>query len=685
MKNVAYAKLLNYIDPASLDYQQWVNVGMALCEEGESWEAWDAWSQRDPARYHRGECEKKWNSFGYFSGPRVTGAFIMELAKTGGYVPKGEKILSWDDEIEYDGPDDNRVVDDIAMLETESFVPQTQNWNPVEELRLYLTTLFDPQDIVAYNIDSWKDDDGKYKPSGNGVYGRTSGDLLKSLNKHPNDITDTIGSYNEEAGGWIRFNPMDGQGIKNSNVKEFRYSLVESDSMELEKQIAILKKMELPIAVLLYSGSKSIHAIVRIDAENIEEYQERTNYLYQACKTNGLLVDTQNKNPARLSRMPGLMRNGKQQRIIDTNIGKKSWEEWYDYIDGISDNLPECDDFLTCVNAGLPDLNPELIGGILREGHKMLLSGPSKAGKSFALIELAIAIATGTKWMGLHQCKKGKVMYLNFELDRKSCLHRFYDVYQALDIPMESVMIWNLRGNAMDLKSLRPKLLRRARNENYSAIILDPIYKVQAGDENSAKDISAFCNELDKISVELNTALIYCHHHSKGAQGNKAAVDRSSGSGVFGRDADVIMDMIELDPGDVFKSLGDAESAWRMEYTLREFPYRKPDEVLFTWPLHEYTEDLKDAQPKHGADPATKGRRGGNKGKEKKEEKIEVLENWVQSMIEITGRNPTLKEFLDKHEKYRDRTVRNWIQDGDTDLILKNGILCFDDENLASQ
>ena len=673
-----YAELLRYIDPAACDYQQWLNIGMALHQEGEAWELWDAWSQKDPGRDHQRECEKKWNSFG--NGiTKVTGATIMEMAKDGGYVPKSERLLDWDDYIEDDGPEpDNVVVKDIGMLEPDAFHPDSDTFNPVEELKTYLTTLFAPQDIVAYNVSSWKDEDGKYKPSGMGVYGRTCNDILKSLKKHPDDITKTIGTYDEAAGGWIRFNPMDGLGVRNSNVQSFKYALVESDNLELEKQIAIVRKMELPVAVLLYSGGKSVHAIVRIDAANLEEYQERINYLYKACDSNHLKVDTQNKNPSRLSRMPGLRRGDRQQRIIDTNIGKKSWDEWYEFIDGISDDLPECEDFLAAYYNGLPELKPELISGVLRMGHKMLLSGPSKAGKSFSLIELAVAIATGTKWMGIHQCREGKVMYINFELDSASCLHRFADVYKQLGIPLKSVTIWNLRGKAMNLKALRPKLLRRAKNENYCAIILDPLYKVQNGDENSAKDIAEFCNELDKISVELNTALIYCHHHSKGSQGHKSAVDRSSGSGVFGRDADVIVDMIELEPKDAGKSLSDDESAWRLEYTLREFPHRKPDDVIFHWPLHMLTNDLKDAQPKNGADSKTNGQRGNQIKKQKKADKIEALEDWVCSMMDLNGKDPTVSEFLNTHPGYSDGSLRRWIKDGETAVTINDGVMHID-------
>lgn len=59
--------------------------------------------------------------------------------------------------------------------------------------------------------------------------------------------------------------------------------------------------------------------------------------------------------------------------------------------------------------------------------------------------------------------------------------------------------------------------------------------------------MSKFCSYFDRIGTELGTAVIYCHHHSKGAQGGKKAMDRASGSGVFARDPDAQLDLIELE------------------------------------------------------------------------------------------------------------------------------------------
>jgi RecA-family ATPase len=178
----------------------------------------------------------------------------------------------------------------------------------------------------------------------------------------------------------------------------------------------------------------------------------------------------------------------------------------------------------------------------------MLISGPSKAGKSFALIELCISIAEGVPWMGL-EVETGGVLYVNLELDRASCLHRFQDVYQAMGLRprnMDAIDIWNLRGRSTPMDKLAPKLIRRAQKKGYTAVIIDPIYKVITGDENSADQMAKFCNQFDLICARLGCAVIYCHHHSKGSQGQKASMDRASGSGVFARDPDALLDMIEL-------------------------------------------------------------------------------------------------------------------------------------------
>lgn len=45
--------------------------------------------------------------------------------------------------------------------------------------------------------------------------------------------------------------------------------MVESDTTDITHQNQIIRELELPIACLVYSGGKSLHAIVRIDAQTL--------------------------------------------------------------------------------------------------------------------------------------------------------------------------------------------------------------------------------------------------------------------------------------------------------------------------------------------------------------------------------------------------------------------------------
>lgn len=723
-------EILEYIDPSDCNYQEWVNVGMALKYEGYTAVDWDDWSARDGDRYHAGECFKKWSTF-EGAGTPVTGGTIVQMAKDRGWTPALSSdpgySLDWDSVIQQD----DVVIVDKGWVEGREIREPTR-WDPVKELITYLETLFESDENVGYVTRSFERD-GKYLPT-KGCWDRTAGQLIDALLKCKGDIGAVLGDYNPEVGAWIRFNPLDGKGVKNDNVTDYRFALVESDSTDLEKQNAIIHELELPVACLVFSGKKSVHAIVRVDAANYDEYRKRVDYLYTVCKKNGLEIDQQNKNPSRLSRMPGVIRAGRKQFLMETNVGKSSWDEWREWIEAVNDDLPDPEP-LEAVWDNLPALAAPLIDGVLRQGHKMLLAGPSKAGKSFSLIELCIAIAEGMSWFGW-PCTRGRVLYVNLELDRASCLHRFKDVYQALGIKpehLQNIDIWNLRGRSVPMDKLAPKLIRRAAKKDYIAIVIDPIYKVITGDENSADQMANFCNQFDKVCTELGVAVIYCHHHSKGSQGSKRSMDRASGSGVFARDPDALLDLIELDlpeslqkqqddqmvcrvckdylqrAGQLYKlSLDDqcsasrmtqtcretfddreyqrlcddilaartamqGRTAWRIEGTLREFPKFQPVNLWFDYPVHHVDNVgvLADVEPDGETPPWKKAQEKRKPPEDKKKERLQSLET-AYSALSING-EVTVKD-LEEYWTLSKNAVKSRIKEH-PDFELNDGVV----------
>lgn len=584
---------LRHISPD--DYDTWVRVGAALKHEGLPCSVWDDWS-RGSAKYVEGECERKWASFVEGNaGEPVTGGTIWHLAELGGWSPPrpcGE--LSEGMLIRSSEPE--RIIDPSFARESVPGVPK--DYDPVDDAMRYLREMFEPDEFVGFCVKSQPSANGaKLVPASDGqVFGFRARDLLADLER-THDLGRSGFVADPQGGAWIRFNPLDGRGCGNSNVTRFTYALVESDDDEIEKQYAIYQQLNLPIKVLVHSGNKSLHAIVRVDARDASEYRERVRLLYSTCSDNGLHVDEQDKNASRYSRFPGFRRGGEWQRSVAWDMGARSWAEWVDWLEGEKDTLPDSVG-LDEAFADLPPLRPVLVEGLLRFGHKMLIAAQSKAGKSFLLMELAVSIAEGIPWVG-HDVAQGRVLYVNLELDPASCLHRFHDIYERLGIEgghARNITVLNLRGHATNLAELGRVLVRRFKDKGYTCMIFDPLYKVNDGDENNAGDMTKLCNQFDAIARECGCACAYSHHYSKGAGAKYASsMDRASGSGVFARDPDCIVSMSEIQVSDMHarmyrESRGLPEdkrlTAWELEYTVREFPNPDPTRIWFDWPVH---------------------------------------------------------------------------------------------------
>ena len=578
-ENRTLLEALKALDPSILTYQEWIDVGMALKAEGLPCSVWDDWSKRDTKRYTTKEpndCFTKWDTF---NGSGKNGGSIIYLAETKGTYKRSHG-MDWDDGLE-------ATYDEVLAIQDKP------DEKPYQMAVRFLEALFEPDDTVSFVCAAkWDDEKQKWKPTTGGVVRKCS-DIIKDLKKH-RKLDSAFGTYNEAAGAWIRLNPTVGPNDK--DVTKFSYVLAESDNLTIEEQKKLLIGFKLPIATLTESGGKSVHAAVKVDAKDAVEFKQRALFLFDWLAKHKFIVDDNNKNPSRLSRLAGATRGDNVQKLVATHIGCASWLEWIDYIEGVDDDLPPCVS-LSEQTQNPPTPSPELISGVLREGCKMIITGESKAGKTCLSQNLAVCIAEGLPWLGKFKCEQGKVLYINLEVEEASLYQRFGAMYRAMDVKMtqkggDNIIAWNLRGHAAPMKVLAPKIIRRCRNTGpYKAIILDPLYKVQQGDENSAQAIIEFTNAIDDIAHQTGAAIIYDHHHPKGATGDRKAIDRGAGSGVFSRDADAICDLSFLSPSKELKELigahmADGEKPMQIELVLRDFKDVDPIHLWFKFPLH---------------------------------------------------------------------------------------------------
>lgn len=146
-------------------------------------------------------------------------------------------------------------------------------------------------------------------------------------NKSLPDAAVSAAVTNNTEGAWIMVNPVTGAyksieriGKRSRRAEEnlvaYEYLLIESDSVDMELWLRVLTKLDLPIVSVTTSGSKSAHALVRVNAK------DRADYLEKAAEIADLVVpigaDPAAMSAVRLTRVPGCVRKdtGKAQELI---------------------------------------------------------------------------------------------------------------------------------------------------------------------------------------------------------------------------------------------------------------------------------------------------------------------------------------------------------------------------------
>jgi hypothetical protein len=116
----------------------------------------------------------------------------------------------------------------------------------------------------------------------------------------PNPLTGKQGLLKNSTGTTLR---------GDSCVKSLRYCVAEFDSLPRDAQLSFWAAANLPVAALIDSGGKSIHAWLRVDCGSTDEWEEKIVRKLYGDILIPMGVDRNCRNPSRLSRMPGHLRH----------------------------------------------------------------------------------------------------------------------------------------------------------------------------------------------------------------------------------------------------------------------------------------------------------------------------------------------------------------------------------------
>ena len=263
----------------------------------------------------------------------------------------------------------------------------------------------------------------------------------------------------------------------------YRYVVVDNPKMTLAKQLAYYKALNLPCAALVNTGANSVQAWIKIEAPDQEEYNERVDFLFKTLESQGFKVDEGNRNPNQMVRMPGVLRNGKQQYLIALEQGAKNFTEWREWAEYSLDGKPLIE--LASDSEEAPKKDVTIIENVLRAGEFFLFTAPPKSGKSLALLDMALSICYGEDWFG-NTTNENDVLFINMELTKSVFLNRLFTLGEKRKLQANTPKFGflNLRGTALsplEIAQLIAKRIQGAKkleNHDYKVVVIDPISAV---------------------------------------------------------------------------------------------------------------------------------------------------------------------------------------------------------------
>lgn len=210
-------------------------------------------------------------------------------------------------------------IDALRELSIAEIYPGTSETARRIQTETHLQLLFSRSDIVSMRYN--KNDKSPAKPGQNL---QTMGKWLFSTDKcgelvRPNPMTGK--PFTRNSG---KVNAKTSYGFKEC-IAAFRFMIWEFDELSLADQCrfwaGVIRRGKLPLVSLTFSGGKSIHGVIRVDAPNAETWERcraATIERYAAASDKHYRLDVQALSPLTGTRLAGIVRKdtGKVQELL---------------------------------------------------------------------------------------------------------------------------------------------------------------------------------------------------------------------------------------------------------------------------------------------------------------------------------------------------------------------------------
>lgn len=211
---------------------------------------------------------------------------------------------------------------------------------------------------------------------------------------------------------------------------------------------------------------------------------------------------------------------------------------------------------------------PWLIHNVIRQGHRVLVAAPPKAGKSGVMLDMMLALATGTPWLEHLVERPIRCLWVQAEMrydDVRARLQAHPITRAAAGKPDQIDLLRNLQITPQWSRPLdeagAKALIELANSATHppELIVIDPLIAVLDGDENDnaeMRDLLYHRLEVLRTAINPDAALVLVHHARKAPSGGEQADPFSAirGAGALRGWYDMGI-IIDYQPGDPVRAL----------------------------------------------------------------------------------------------------------------------------------
>jgi hypothetical protein len=181
----------------------------------------------------------------------------------------------------------------------------------------------------------------------------------------------------------------------------------------------------------------------------------------------------------------------------------------------------------------------------------VLWAGIPGIGKTWLVLDTALAVATGQKWLNKFEIQTGPVLLILEEEDQSAVLERLdalytrYGLSQANEAAIPIHLLIQQNVNLIEGGELNPELMRHVLEIQPVLIVLDPFRRVHGLNENDSQEMSHVLSLLRRLSHATDKActIYLIHHLRKRSDGVEDALDRLRGSSDIPASADSVLEV----------------------------------------------------------------------------------------------------------------------------------------------